>query len=83
MSCRHRFCFKMAVLFYKTFGVVDTGRSSIWGIIFSLGLHPSLVTLDTDCNDGGDMARAGADDIFAVRLPEVVFHTAQKFTNVI
>ena len=34
------------------------------GDCFSVILQPSLVRLDSDCREGGGMARAGHDDIY-------------------
>ena len=42
------------------------------GDCFSVGLQPFLVRLDSDCREGGGMARAGHDDIMAIRPKDVV-----------
>ena len=51
------------------------------GDCFSVGLQPSLVRLDSDCREGGGMARAGHDDIMAIGPKDVVLAAVQSFAN--
>ena len=40
------------------------------GAFQAIGHQPSLLKLDEDCRQGGGLAMAGADDTFAIVLPE-------------
>ena len=51
------------------------------GDCFSVILQPSLVRLDSDCREGGGMARAGHDDIMAIGLKDVVLAAVQRFAD--
>ena len=44
-----------------------------------IGLHPSLLALDTECAVGGGAARAGADDIWAMGPSQVVLSAVVRF----
>ena len=41
--------------------------------------QPTLVKLDQDCQQGGGLARAGYDDVYAMGRPEVVLPAVLKF----
>ena len=58
-------------------GLVQGDTAS--GSFQAIGLQPSLVQLDMECSKGGGMARAGADDVMGVGLPEVVIPAMEKF----
>ena len=51
------------------------------GDFFCIGLQPSLVMLDSDCREGGGMARAGADDVCAIGPIDVVLPAVQRFSQ--
>ena len=51
------------------------------GAFQACGLQPSLVKIDEECSEGGGMARAGADDVFSVGPPEVVFTAVENFAR--
>ena len=51
-------------------GLIQGDPSS--GALQAIGLQPSLVALDRECQAGGGIARGGADDMFAVGPAEVV-----------
>ena len=42
-------------------------------------MQESVELLDTECSEGGGIARAGADDVFAVGHPDVVLPAIQRF----
>ena len=48
-------------------------------VFFCVVLHPSLQELNRACTAAGGMARAGADDCFAIAPPEVVFPAVAAF----
>ena len=51
------------------------------GDLFSVTFQPSVVLLDNACRVGGGAARAGADDVFAIGLPEVVIPAGVEFAR--
>ena len=51
------------------------------GALQALGFQPCLEELDAACSEGGGMTRAGADDVFAIGLPSVVFPAIEKFAE--
>ena len=68
----------------KLWGESNTGvvrGDPALGAFFAVGLQPSLVTLNKDCQEGGGMARAGADDVYAIGLPEVVIPAVIRFAH--
>ena len=49
--------------------------------LFDIGLQPFLVALDSECSGSGGMARAGADDIFAVAPLDVALPAVMRFAD--
>ena len=47
--------------------------------LFCVGLQPSAVKLDTECKEGGGLARFGADDGFAIGPAEIVIPAVRRF----
>ena len=59
----------------KVWGSSGTGKvqgDPASGALQAVGMQPCLEELDSACKVGGGMTRAGADDVFAVGLPDVV-----------
>ena len=48
------------------------------GAFFSVAMQPSLLRLDQECQQGGGLARAGFDDVYAVGRPEVVLQAVLR-----
>ena len=68
----------------KVWGSSGTGKvqgDPASGALQAVGMQPCLEELDTACQDGGGMARAGADDVFAVGLANVVLPAVQQFSE--
>ena len=51
------------------------------GDLSAIGFHPSLKQLDRDCSEGGGMARAGHDDVYAMGPEDVVLPAVQRFAD--
>ena len=49
------------------------------GAFFCVAQQPALVQLDQVCQQGGGLARAGYDDVYAVGRPEVVLPAVLEF----
>ena len=50
------------------------------GMLQAIGMQPDLVELDMEClQGGGGVARAGADDVFALGPPEVALPAMARF----
>ena len=68
----------------KVWGSSGTGKvqgDPASGALQAVGMQPCLEELDAACQDGGGMARAGADDVFAVGLANVVLPAVQQFSE--
>ena len=68
----------------KVWGSSGTGKvqgDPASGALQAVGMQPCLEELDTACQDGGGMARAGADDVSAVGLANVVLPAIQQFSE--
>ena len=66
----------------KVWGSTGTGKiqgDSASGPLQAVGFQPSVEILDAECSVGGGVARAGADDVFAVGPPEIVIPAIQRF----
>ena len=66
----------------EVWGVMGDGNAQgdpISGDFAAIGLQPALEQLDRDCQAGGGMARAGADDVAAQGQYNVVLGAVRKF----
>ena len=68
-------------IWVKGEGVVQGDPPS--GDFFAIGLHSDLLELDKACREGGGIARAGHDDVFAMGPPNVVIAAVKKFASAI
>merc|ERR1711867_372383 len=51
------------------------------GMLQAIGMQLTLVELDEECAQGGGVARAGADDVFALGPPEVALPAMARFAR--
>ena len=67
----------------KVWGSTGTGLCQgdpMSGMLQAIGMQPDLVELDRECmQGGGGMARAGADNVFALGPPEVALPAMARF----